>query len=129
VHPICRSGYPIQIIVAKLLGASPLCLLPFQAEFAPNAVDFLHRIGRTARAGKSGRVTSLYREDNEWLVDAVRSYVESGRELEATFSRNRSLARSYKRYGKTFTPRSGDHSAREEFAESETKGNGNRRGR
>ena len=32
-----------------------------QAEFAPNAVDYLHRIGRTARCGADGRVTNLDR--------------------------------------------------------------------
>ena len=30
-----------------------------QARFAANAVDYLHRIGRTARCGASGRVTNL----------------------------------------------------------------------
>lgn len=42
-----------------------------QAEFATSAVDFLHRIGRTARAGQSGLVTSLYTESNRDLVAAV----------------------------------------------------------
>ncbi len=32
-----------------------------QADFAPNAIDFIHRIGRTGRAHRSGKVTSLYR--------------------------------------------------------------------
>lgn len=39
-----------------------------QADFAPNAIDFIHRIGRTARAGRSGKVTSLYRKQNLALV-------------------------------------------------------------
>lgn len=43
-----------------------------KAEFATSAVDFLHRIGRTARAGQSGTVTSLYMESNRDLVTAVR---------------------------------------------------------
>lgn len=46
--------------------------LCFQAEFASCAVDFLHRVGRTARAGQFGVVTSLYSEQNQDLVDAVR---------------------------------------------------------
>lgn len=50
----------------------------WQAEFALSAVDFLHRIGRTARAGQSGRVTSLYSRANEDLVQAVRSALEAG---------------------------------------------------
>lgn len=32
-----------------------------QSDFAPNAIDFIHRIGRTARADKGGKVTSLFR--------------------------------------------------------------------
>lgn len=42
-----------------------------QAEFATSAVDFLHRIGRTARAGRPGLVTSLYTVSNWDLVTAV----------------------------------------------------------
>lgn len=44
----------------------------FQADFATSAVDFLHRVGRTARAGQYGLVTSLYTESNRDLVDAIR---------------------------------------------------------
>jgi len=44
----------------------------FQADFATSAVDFLHRVGRTARAGQIGLVTSMYTESNRELVDAVR---------------------------------------------------------
>lgn len=43
-----------------------------QADFPTSAVDFLHRVGRTARAGHSGLVTSLYSEENHDLVAAVR---------------------------------------------------------
>lgn len=32
-----------------------------QADFAANAIDFIHRIGRTGRADRTGKVTSLYR--------------------------------------------------------------------
>jgi superfamily II DNA/RNA helicase len=37
-----------------------------QADFASSAVDFIHRAGRTARAGKTGTVTSLYRYEASW---------------------------------------------------------------
>lgn len=76
-----------------------------QADFAPNAIDFLHRIGRTARAGNTGRVSSLYREHNRALVDVVRKYIVEGVPLEAAFSRARSFRRKLKRMGGIFVPR------------------------
>ncbi|OVA16260.1 Helicase [Macleaya cordata] len=54
-----------------------------QAEFASSAVDFLHRIGRTARAGQSGLVTSLYTESNLDLVAAVRQSGKLGQPVVA----------------------------------------------
>jgi superfamily II DNA/RNA helicase len=75
-----------------------------QADFAPNAIDFIHRIGRTGRAGRKGKVTSLYRQENLGLVSVLRQYVEEGRPLEAMFSRARSFSRKLKRSGE-FIPR------------------------
>lgn len=49
-----------------------------QADFAQSAVDFLHRVGRTARAGKAGRVTSLFTPDAEPLVQAIRDNIAAG---------------------------------------------------
>lgn len=46
--------------------------LTLQADFATSAVDFIHRVGRTARAGQYGLVTSMYNESNRDLVAAVR---------------------------------------------------------
>lgn len=70
-----------------------------QAEFATSAVDFLHRIGRTARAGQPGLVTSLYNESNQDLVDSVRQAEELGRPLETAFSRKRSFRNKIKKRG------------------------------
>ncbi|MEW5303354.1 MAG: hypothetical protein WDW38_001680 [Sanguina aurantia] len=75
-----------------------------QADFAPNTVDFIHRIGRTARGTRAGRVTSLVREENLPLVDAIRQYLDNGLPLEAAFSRARSFRRKMKRHG-VFIPR------------------------
>lgn len=55
-----------------------VCHLSCQAEFATSAVDYLHRIGRTARAGRTGKVTSLYTEANADLVRAIRDAVDAG---------------------------------------------------
>lgn len=70
-----------------------------QAEFATSAVDFLHRIGRTARAGQSGTVTSLYTESNQDLVTAVRQAGNMGLPVENAFSRKRSFRNKLKKRG------------------------------
>jgi len=74
-----------------------------QAEFAGNAVDYLHRIGRTARAGAPGRVTNLYGEVNADLVAAVRDAARRGEGVESAFSRKRSFRKKYKKYGPSRT--------------------------
>ncbi|AET03099.1 putative RNA helicase [Medicago truncatula] len=68
-----------------------------QADFATSAVDFLHRIGRTARAGQIGLVTSMYTESNRELVDAVRRAGELGLPVETAFSRKRSFRNKIKK--------------------------------
>lgn len=75
-----------------------------QADFAPSAIDFVHRVGRTGRAGRSGTVTSLYCQGDTPLVDAIRDAVLSGRPVEGAFSRKRSFKKKFKRYG-TYVPR------------------------
>ncbi|XP_047322804.1 DEAD-box ATP-dependent RNA helicase 22 [Impatiens glandulifera] len=68
-----------------------------QAEFATSAVDFLHRVGRTARAGRPGVVTSLYTEANRDLVSAVRKAGELQMPVEKAFSRKRSFRNRLKK--------------------------------
>ncbi|GAA0164017.1 RNA helicase [Lithospermum erythrorhizon] len=68
-----------------------------QAEFATSAVDFLHRVGRTARAGELGLVTSLYTESNRDLVAAVRQAEKLGEPVENAFSRKRGFRNKIKK--------------------------------
>jgi superfamily II DNA/RNA helicase len=75
-----------------------------QADFATNAVDFLHRAGRTARAGRGGRVTSIVGPKEAVLAAALRERVEAGLPVEGCFSRNRSLRHKLRKYGE-FVPR------------------------
>ncbi|KAI4314277.1 hypothetical protein L6164_027202 [Bauhinia variegata] len=70
-----------------------------QADFATSAVDFLHRVGRTARAGQFGLVTSMYTESNRELVDAVRRAGKLGQPVETAFSRKRSFRNKLKKKG------------------------------
>lgn len=75
-----------------------------QADFASTATDFLHRIGRTARAASGGKVTSLYRPAQQVLAETLQQYIEQGRPVEDCFSRNRSFSKKLKKFGK-FVPR------------------------
>ena len=84
-----------------------------QAGFAPSAVDFLHRAGRTCRSvGAAGRLTSLVAPHSQRLAAAVRRAVEAGgdaaiadddgaAEMEAAFSRKRSFTKKFKKYGQS----------------------------
>jgi len=75
-----------------------------QADFASSAIDFLHRSGRTGRAGKSGTVTSLVTENDADLAKVIKEMVENNALVDGAFSRNRSFRKKFKRYGK-FVPR------------------------
>ena len=44
--------------------------LPFKAE------DYVHRIGRTGRAGKSGLAVSLMSHDEEYLLTAIENLLD-----------------------------------------------------
>ncbi|GAB2280412.1 hypothetical protein Dimus_015045 [Dionaea muscipula] len=74
-----------------------------QAEFATSAVDFLHRVGRTARAGHPGLVTSLYSESNRDLVAAVRETEKLGNTVGTAFSQKRRSHQQLKKRGEVFS--------------------------
>ncbi|NMR95682.1 C-terminal helicase domain-containing protein, partial [Vibrio parahaemolyticus] len=44
--------------------------MPFKAE------DYVHRIGRTGRAGKSGLAVSLMSRDEEYLLQAIENLLD-----------------------------------------------------
>ena len=52
-----------------------------QFDFAKSAADYVHRCGRTARAGKSGDVTSLVTKSDMELVRAIRDAQKRGGDL------------------------------------------------
>lgn len=69
-----------------------------QYEFAKNAIDYLHRIGRTARSGLQGTVHHLVMPMDEPFVEYLRSQLSMG--LEPLFSRKRSFTKRLKRISK-----------------------------
>lgn len=104
-HPSPESNLVMVSTDAAARGIDlPRVTHVIQADFVANAIEFLHRVGRTARAGRSGKVTSLYGPADAVLAEALRQYIEAGQPVEECFSRNRSFSRKVKRYGK-FVPR------------------------
>eukprot|EP01025_Chloroclados_australasicus_P003410 TRINITY_DN107_c1_g2_i1.p2 TRINITY_DN107_c1_g2~~TRINITY_DN107_c1_g2_i1.p2 ORF type:complete len:588 (+),score=77.02 TRINITY_DN107_c1_g2_i1:63-1826(+) len=75
-----------------------------QAVFVDSAVAFLHRIGRTGRAGQTGLVTSLYTDKDTELVDVIKGFLDRGESVEGAFSRRRSFKKKIRKYGE-FVPR------------------------
>ncbi len=64
----------------------------------------LLQVGRTGRAGKVGRATSLYMPNHAVLAEAIKAAVDAGERVEGAFSRNRSFSKKVKKYGK-YVPR------------------------
>merc|ERR1711972_1099265 len=58
-----------------------------------SAVAWVHRIGRTARMGRTGLVTNYVAEKDKQLAEVIRERLENGRDLHGAFSRRRSLPR------------------------------------
>ena len=55
-------------------------------DFPLNPVDYLHRTGRTARAGKGGRITSLITKRDRVLADQIEANIRTGAALDALSS-------------------------------------------
>jgi superfamily II DNA/RNA helicase len=65
-----------------------------QAEFSNDAVTHLHRVGRTARAGKEGRATNFFVRKNATLVQTLLDSYSNKSAISDAFSRKRSFQRS-----------------------------------
>ena len=77
------------LLVSRLTCESPLP--------SYTAVEFMHRVGRTARAGQTGVTTSLYTDDRVELVEALRDALEGNHPIDHLFSRKRSFKIGIKR--------------------------------
>ncbi len=62
------------------------------------------QVGRSARAGQGGHVTSLITPDKAVLAGAIQAAVEAGQPVEGAFSRNRSFRKKVRKYG-DYVPR------------------------
>ena len=91
----------VRVLVATNLAARGLDTAHVahvvQAEFAGDAVAHLHRVGRTARAGRAGLATALVVRNQVDLVGALIEAQAEGAGIEAAFSHKRSFARRAKR--------------------------------
>ena len=52
-----------------------------QFDFAKSATDYVHRCGRTARAGRSGTVTSFVTKSDMGLVNALKTAQRQGGDM------------------------------------------------
>ena len=111
VHPEARAALlsafaagEVQVLVCTGLASRGIDFADVahvvQYQVAPNAVEFMHRIGRTARAGKGGTSTCLYDEGTADLAELLRDATERGEPIDKLFSRKRSLRARIKKQGR-----------------------------
>ena len=100
----------VPILVATDVAARGLdiadmpCVVNFDLPY--NAEDYVHRIGRTGRAGASGRALSLVTEDDERLLSAIKKLTKQEFELQIVSKPERTRSRSTSERDEQ-----GDHSA------------------
>lgn len=101
LQTFAEPGSALRVLVCTGLAARGIDFVDvahvLQYDVATNAVEFMHRIGRTARAGKSGVATTLYTEERQELVHALRDALTAGQPIEHLFSRKRSFKIAIKR--------------------------------
>ena len=87
----------VPILVATDVAARGLdiadmpCVVNFDLPY--NAEDYVHRIGRTGRAGASGRALSLVTEDDERLLSAIKKLTKQEFELRTVSKPERTRTR------------------------------------
>ncbi|CAN0425238.1 unnamed protein product, partial [Scytosiphon promiscuus] len=62
----------------------------------------LHRLGRAARAGRTGKATNFYDASTKDLVNSITEAGEGSR-LDGSFSRQRGFRKKFKKYGPSRT--------------------------
>ena len=91
----------LDVLVCSDLGCRGLDLpnvtAVIQYDFPGNVAEFIHRAGRTARAGKTGNVISYIGEKGRELANEIRDATEGGETMDSLFSRNKMLRRRLKR--------------------------------
>lgn len=100
-----RAG-DVRLLVCTDLAARGLDLGSvtriIEYDFSTNVVGYLHRIGRTARAGASGATNHFYDDTTRPLADAIRK--RSGENVpvvDGVFSRDRSFRRKLRKQQRT----------------------------
>lgn len=68
-----------------------------QSEFATNVVQYLHRIGRTSRAGVLGRATNIYDDRSVALVESILLKNDDEKSVDQSFSRRRGFSKKIKK--------------------------------
>ncbi|OQR90327.1 DEAD/DEAH box RNA helicase [Achlya hypogyna] len=95
-----------QVVVATDIAARGLDTRDvghvIQYEFATNVVTHIHRIGRTARGGTTGKVTNIIGRENELVYKEIQAAGDDGT-LTKGFSRRRSLRKKFKKASKPDT--------------------------
>lgn len=88
----------LNLLVCSDLGCRGLDLRDvttiIQYDFPGNVADFIHRAGRTARAGQCGHVISYVERESRELANEI--IAASERSMEELFSRNKMLRRKLK---------------------------------
>ena len=99
---MCASGPSCTCVLKRRAAWTMPMVGCLQVSVCSNA--FVSQVGRTARQGMSGKVTSLYSPDRQHLAEAVKNAIEADEPIEGAFSRNRSFAKKFRKYGQ-YVPR------------------------